>query len=204
MDAVRQPGPESGACGHLAARAMNRAVVLFLGGALVLTIVVGAGLLLVRPPDDEQPPHDSSDWIRRSSRYSPSLDESDLCRVSIATVPDPGRASLRLNMLVMNEALGSLIKPRVSPTPQRDRSKSHQGKRHSEAHKDRRPAGPTNHLAQPYPDSGQSSDCDVSRQPAWAERPGRVVNCPLGLGVRLDRLGAIEQASPTLPRNARP
>ena len=45
--------PESGACGHLAAGAMNRAVVLFLGGALVLTTVVGAGLVLVRPPEDE-------------------------------------------------------------------------------------------------------------------------------------------------------
>lgn len=45
--------PESGACRHLAARAMNRALVLFLGGALVLTTVVGAGLLLGRPPEDE-------------------------------------------------------------------------------------------------------------------------------------------------------
>jgi len=46
-------GPKEAACGRLANEAMNRALALFLGGALALTAVVGVGLVTVRPPDDE-------------------------------------------------------------------------------------------------------------------------------------------------------
>ena len=46
-------GPEAAACGRLANETMNRALALFLGGALALTVVVGVGLVTVGQPDDE-------------------------------------------------------------------------------------------------------------------------------------------------------